>query len=536
MLARGTEAGVIALDATLSPLAFGVHYLPQTYTCAPAAMHRDIERTWLDRSQRLVAIVGPAGSAKSTVLRTCMLHDALFEPDFLCGVIVGPTDSLARVQLGNIARLLESDALAEFGTLRGGRWNTEAIEIAKPCRRGTTCLLSALSPDMDLKSMVHTTAGITQRPQVALADDAEGGEDGSEAEFRAFETFVVDTLYPRLDWTSPLARLVRAENLSHPRATIAQMFERYPYRDPIAREHYGDGDEAATAAFAEWRRYRYDCYLRDGCTSYWLERWPEAELERQKLRLAPYPGAWQRSFRTRPVLSGDPAFPDWLLADARCIGHAPTSRLEIPAGSYVVLAVDDAKETGARHDYTALAVTARQADGRVHVVDVDWRKIPLSEQEAVIVEWIRAWLPDAVLFEDKRLAQNVTVLARQSGHYPTIECVSRAGIKKHPRIVGMREHIERGTIVFPSGTFRSGRTSAEVRGRFRVYSRDVEHDDPEDAIETAVTRCLRHLRPAQAPQGDGTPVSRDAWLKRRELARERMFADRARRRRQGVRA
>lgn len=515
-----------------SPLAFGAMYLPATFTCAPAPMHRDIERAWLDRDQRLIAIVGPAGSAKSTVLRTCMLHDALFVDKFLCGAIVGPTDTLARGQLANVARLLDSDRVTDaFGDLKGGRWNTEAIEIRKHCRTdGATCLLVALSPDMDLKSLVHTTAGITQRPQIALADDAEGGEDGSEAEFRAFQTFIIDTLYPRLDWTSKIARLVRAENLSHPRATIATMFEQYPYRDPVLGAEY-DGDASATSAYGEWHRYRYDCYQRDGITSYWQERWPEAELDRQRQRLLPYPGAWERSFRTRPVMSGEPDFPAWLLEEPRCVGRAPSARDEIPVGSYVAMAVDDAKEVGRKNDYTAVAVTARQTDGRVHLVDIDWQRIPLSSQDAYIVEWLLHWRPDVVLFEDKRLAQNVLVLARQKGLYPAIENVSRANVKKHPRICGLRPHIESGTVIFPAGTFRSGRTSAEVRGRLRTYSRDVEHDDMEDALETSVSRNLRHLRPAQAPQVDSRPVSRDEWLKRRETARERMFADRARRRR-----
>lgn len=487
------------LAAAESPVRFGQRYFPATFTVAPAPMHRDIERVWLDRSVRQLAVVGPAGSAKSTVLRTCLLHDALFRDDLLLAVVAGRTDRLARAQLANLARLIcpdgeatDSALVPDFGELRGERWNTEAIEIRKPGRTdGATCLIIALSSESGLKSLVHTTAGITQRPQIILADDAEAGDDGSEAEFRAFETFLADKVHPRIDWTSPVARLVRAENLSHPGATIARMFEAYPYRDPLTGEEYGECDRGATAQWSEWVRLRYDCYLRDGVTSYWRERWPESELDAQRRRLAPYPGAWERGFRTRPVLSGEPVFPPELLAEARCVGLAPRGREDLPAGAYVVLAVDDAKEVGARNDYSAIGVSARLPDGRVMLADIDWRKVPLGAQEEWIVGWLEVWRPHVAVFEDKRLMGAVAIIARQRGLYVAIEHVSRAGIGKEGRIAGMRPHLENGSVVIPAGTFRSGRTSGELRARLRAYGPGVEHDDPEDAMETAITRAMR---------------------------------------------
>lgn len=487
------------------PLAFGALYLPGKFTHEPAPLHRLLERTWMERPGQ-VAVVGPSDSAKSTFARTALTWDALFLRWFLFGVVVGPTETIACEMLEPIRAFFESAFVRDdFGDLRGEQWNDHAIEIIKPFGRGETCRIAAWYPGGDVKGRLHETAGKSIRPQTVLEDDAERKlEQGSEALLARYQTFLWDELLPRMDWSAGARSLFwRSANLANERSSVGKMFQDYPYIDPATGELYA-GEPLQTPQYAEWRRIRVDCYTRDG-GSYWESRWPVPTLQAMERRLAGNPGAFARQYRSDPRAGGVMPFDPALFVEARCYGRAPMDGADARAlfpGVRIVMAVDDAEAIAKHNDYTAWAITGRHR-GRVLVFEMGWDKIPLGQQEGRLLGLWQKWLPEALVGESKRLLLAILNLGRAQDPPQLVatEHISRANVNKHARICGMNQIFYDGHATFPVG-------HQDWRNRLIGYYDGVDHDDPEDALETAITKAMS-LGSDSAVSVDATPLDAD---------------------------
>jgi predicted phage terminase large subunit-like protein len=149
-------------------LPWGRKYLPKHFARAPSAMHEwlgdQLDTFHRDRGSK-VNVVGPRGSAKSTIATLCYVLRAAVEGWEPYIWIVSDTISQAQTHLENVkSQLAENELLASaypHSTGRGSTWRADLIEL----RNGT--VIEALSTGQRIRGKRVNE----HRPSLIVCDD-----------------------------------------------------------------------------------------------------------------------------------------------------------------------------------------------------------------------------------------------------------------------------------------------------------------------------------------------------------------------------
>lgn len=491
-------------------LAWSQRYLPTHFIHPPSAMHHwlaeELDAMRSTRGRR-VNVIGPRGSAKSTVATLAHVLRAAVERREKYIWIVSDTKQQAQTHLENIkTELVENELLAKAYPQAvgiGPRWRSTAIQL----RNGVT--IESYGTGQRIRGRRRGA----NRPTLIVCDDLQNDGHMASAELRASSrNWFHGTL---LNAGTPNTNIVNLATALHREALALELHATAGWRSELFRaidswpqrldlwelweETYTNLQDADAPKHA---REFYDQH-REAMDSGAQVLWPEVEDLYTLMRLRVETGrtAFNREKQGSPI---DPAACEWpedYFADDIWFNEWPDV---LPLRT---IALDPSKGRDARHgDYSALIMLGVDRTGTCYV-EADLARRPTPQIVADGVDWCRRFRPmsfgvEANQWQDLLAAEFIAEFRRQ-GILGVVPCEIHNYTAKQTRIRRLGPYLSQRRLRFKRNSASTKLLVDQLRD-FPMGS----HDDGPDALEMAL-RLAEELTLGQMPSdglGSRLPV------------------------------
>jgi predicted phage terminase large subunit-like protein len=506
--ADGQVAGSVAEPTGVVPretLAWGRHFLPAHFIHPPSAM-----QCWLGwqldglRNERGVKInvIGPRGSAKSTVVTFCYVLQAAVEGREPYIWIVSDTSDQARLHLDNLRTELSDNKLMakQYGTAmeRGRHWRSAAIQLSNEVT------IESFGTGQGLRGRRRRAA----RPTLIVCDDLQNDSHiASAAQREASRRWFHGTL---LNAGTPTTNVVNLATALHRDALALQLaqtpgwtsesfgaIQKWPRNRELWREWQDiycdvDNPDARHAARAFYERHRAE--MDDGA----VLLWPEVENLYTLMRLRVEIGhtAFDREKQGLPVNPEMCEWPDEYFEDHIWFDAWP-SKFKVR-----VIALDPSKgRDAARGDYSAFVLVGID-DKKVIYVEADMARRPTPRMVADGVALCRRFRPhvfgiEANQYQELLCTEFRAELSRRNVEY--IEPIPiHNTVSKIVRIRTLGPLLAQQTLRF----LRMSQPTRMLVEQLRDFPCGA-HDDGPDALEMALRLAGEWLNKRVANDGLG---------------------------------
>jgi Terminase RNaseH-like domain len=470
-----------------STLEWGRKYLQAHFVHASSAMHvwlgRELEALGRDRGSK-INLIGPRGSAKSTVATLCYVLRAAVEGWEPYIWIVSDTSDQAKIHLDNLRNELSDNKdlqRAYPDATRGRHWRSAAIELSNKVT------IEAYGTGQGIRGRRRRAA----RPTLIVCDDLQNDSHIASAGQRLVtRRWFLGTL---LNAGTPRTNVVNVATALHREALALELartagwtsrtfaaIETWPTNKELWKEWEAiycdvDNPDARHAAreFYERRRAEMDAGA--------IVLWPEVENLYTLMRLRVEIGdtAFQREKQGRPI---DPELCEWpeeYFAEDIWLDTLPTT-LTIRA-----IALDPSKGRDAgRGDYSAYVFVGIDSRGVVHVeADLARRATPQMVTDGVAL-CLRlrphAFGVEANLYQELLCGEFTAEFARQQISHIVPATINNQ-VSKAVRIRRLGPYLSQRRLKFLKCS-PSTRLLVDQLRDFPVGT----HDDGPDALEMAI--------------------------------------------------
>jgi predicted phage terminase large subunit-like protein len=493
-----------------STIEWGQEYLKAHFVLAPSAMHRWLGRQ-LDAMRRerglKVNLIGPRGSAKSTLATLCYVLRAAVEGWEPYIWIVSDTSDQAKIHLDNLRNELSENERLHLDYSgakgRGRHWRSSAIELPNQVT------IEAYGTGQGIRGRRRRAA----RPSLIVCDDLENDSHIASASQREvtrrwFRGTLLNAGTPRtnvVNVATALHREALALELARTAGWTSRTFpaiETWPTNTELWKEWeaiYCDADnpDAREAAreFYERRRAEMDAGA--------VVLWPDMENLYTLMRMRVEIGqtAFDREKQGLPVNPESCEWPEEYFAEEIWLDAFP-KKLTTRA-----IALDPSKGRDAgRGDYSAYVFVGIDSRGVFHVeADLARRPTPVMVADGVAL-CLRfrphAFGVEANQYQELLCSEFAAELARQGISHIVPAAIHNYG-SKIVRIRRLGSYLSQRRLRFLASS-PSTRLLVEQLRDFPVGA----HDDGPDALEMALRLAedVLHERHADDGLGDRLPV------------------------------
>ncbi len=504
--ARSYRRAGLALDV----LAWGRRLLPAYFRLPPSKMHRwlgaELERIGAERGAR-VNVLGPRGSAKSTVGSLCYVLKSAVEGAEPYVWIVSATKDQAQTHLENIkAELEQNPKLARAYPRCAGRgivWRSSAIQLAN----GTT--VESYGMGQQLRGRRRQE----HRPTLIVCDDVENDLHVASGDQRAacrawFHGVLLKAGDDRtnvVNLATALHRDALAMQLHQAPGWKSAPFravERWPDDLDLWRqweELYCDREtpQAARAAWEFFEEHR--AAMMAGAKLLWPER--EDLYALMRMRLEEGRSAFEREKQNSPI---DPERCEW---PEEYFDHHIWFREWPRELTLRTLALDPSKGADARHgDYSAFVLLGIDAHGVLYV-EADMARRPTPDMVSRGVGLCTRFAPDAFgveanQYQELLAGEFAAEFRRQRKRVLSPHAIYN-NTNKLVRIRTLGPYLAQRRLRFLS----RGALTRLLVDQLRDFPLG-DHDDGPDALEMAIRLAseLFHGRGASDGLGDRLPI------------------------------
>lgn len=493
-------------------LDWGKRYLPRYFQLPPSKMHR-----WMgaqldemaDQRGAKVNVLGPRGSAKSTMATLCLALRSVVEAREPYVWIVSDTKSQAQTHLDNLRSELEDNRLlaADYPNAvgRGPRWRATMLELSNGC------LVESFGAGQRIRGRRRRE----HRPTLIVCDDLQSDAHATsrwqrEASARWFHGALLKAGNQRtnvVNLATALHRSALAMQLHQTPGWTSRIFQsigRWPLRMELWQqwEHiYCDADNPRAQADALEFFQRREADMSAGAEVLWAET--EDLYALMKMRAEAGHAAFDREKQNSPV---DPELCEW---PEEYFGD-PIWFDDWPADLAIkTLALDPSKGGDARRgDYSAFVLLGIDREGRLYV-DADLARRPTPQIVADGVALCAATRPDVLgveanQFQELLAAEFVAEFQRQ-GRQVIQPVAIHNHVHKAMRIRRLGPYLAQRRIRFRSDS-ASARLLVEQLREFPSGA----HDDGPDALEMALRLAEDWFHAGRVDDGlgDRLPVDR----------------------------
>lgn len=470
-----------------SLLDWGRRFLPRHFAKPPSAMHRWLaERldAMADRRGARVNLIGPRGSAKSTIATLAYVLRAAVERREPYLWIVSDTKHQAQAHLDNLkTELLENELLAEAyprTTGKGPRWRAGSVEL-----RGGV-VVEAYGTGQRIRGRRRHA----HRPTLIVCDDLEN--DSHMASSRQREA--------SRDWFH--GTLMKAGTRRTNVVNLATALHRDALAMRLAQTGGWDSETfrsilrwpEATELWEEWERLycdRESADAKETARAFFATRrgemergaellWPEEEdlYSLMQMRVESGIAAFEREKQSSPVDPERCEWPESYFDD--CWFDAWPERLTLRT-----IALDPSKGNDARQgDYSAIVMLGVDASGALFV-EADMARRPTPRMVADAVAWHERFRPDAFGVEANQyqhlLAGEFVSEFHRRGLLGISPCEVYNQASKTMRIRRLGPYLSQRRFRFKRGSPSTELLVDQLRD-FPLGS----HDDGPDALEMAL--------------------------------------------------
>lgn len=494
----------------LGLLDWGQQYLPAHFARPPSSMHR-----WLangldglaDERGKKLNLIGPRGSAKSTVATLAFVLRSAVEGIEPYLWILSDTESQARTHLENVKTELTDNAILASAypsaVGRGPRWRSNSIELRN------SVVIEAFGAGQKLRGRRRRE----HRPSVIVCDDLQNESHiASPARRLASRDWFHGVV---LKAGTPDTCVINLATALH-RDALALELHRTPgweSRSFASVLHW----PKATALWAEWEAIYCDSARKEpgaDALAFYHENlaamqagarvlWPEQEdlYELMCMRVQSGVAAFEREKQGSPV---DPSRCEW--PESYFGEHAWFE--DWPQETKLrVIAIDPSKGADARHgDYSAIVSLAVDQAGVLYV-DADIARRPTPQMVADGVSRYLAFQPDAFGVEANQYQQLLAGEFVAEFHRQRVMGVQPCEIHNHTnkamRIRRLGPYLSQRRLRFRRGS----ESAALLVDQLRDFPLGA-HDDGPDALEMAL-RLAEQVWQGQTQSdglGDRLPV------------------------------
>ncbi|MEN0109738.1 MAG: hypothetical protein AAF805_03350 [Planctomycetota bacterium] len=469
-------------------IAWGQEFLPRHLSQPPSPLHRWLaDRLDASRTRRgaKLNLIGPRGSAKSTIATLAHVLRGAVEGDEPYTWIVSDTKAQAQTHLENVkAELLDNHRLAEAyprAVGKGPRWTATAIEL----RNGS--MIEAYGSGQRLRGRRRRE----NRPTLIVCDDLQNDRHIESAPLReASSAWFHGALMKAgasganvVNVATALHRDALAIRLADAPGWESRTFQsivRWPDNDTLWRRWeklYADpeSDDSATTAAAFYEENRLA--MNAGAEVLWPEQ--EDLYDLMRTRVESGSAAFEREKQSSPIDPSRCEWPESYFEDSVWFDEWP-ERMTLRT-----LALDPSKGGDARHgDYSAYVLLGVDESGVLHV-EADLARRPTPQMVADGVRLVERFLPDAFGVEANQWQQLL------AGEF-LAEFRHRGSLGAAPS--ELHNHVSKPIRIRRLGPYLSQR-----RFRFKRNSPGTEllvnqlrdfplasHDDGPDALEMAL--------------------------------------------------
>ena len=493
-----------------STIEWGEFYLSAHFVHAPSAMHRwlgrQLDALGTDRGSK-INVIGPRGSAKSTVATLCYVLRAAVEGWEPYIWIVSDTSDQAKIHLDNLrTELSENKELQRAYRAAGGRgrhWRSAAIQLSNDVT------IEAYGTGQGIRGRRRRAA----RPSLIVCDDLQNdGHIASAGQREVTRRWFQGTL---LNAGTPRTNVVNVATALHREALALQLartagwtsrtfpaIERWPTNTELWSEWeaiYCDVDNPAARhaarEFYEQRRAEMDAGA--------VVLWPEVESLYTLMRMRVEIGrtAFDREKQGLPVNPDMCEWPEEYFAEEIWLNTFP-SNLTVRA-----IALDPSKGRDAgRGDYSAFVVVGIDSRGVIHVeADLARRPTPQMVADGVALCLRRrphAFGVEANQYQDLLCGEFATEFARQRISH-IVPAAIHNQVSKMMRIRRLGSYLSQRKLRFLASS-PSTRLLVEQLRDFPCGA----HDDGPDALEMAIRLAddVLHKRNVDDGLGNRLPV------------------------------
>jgi predicted phage terminase large subunit-like protein len=492
-----------------STLEWGSRYLPAYFSKPASAMHEwlgaELDRLQVERGTK-INLIGPRGSAKSTIATMCYVLRAAVECWEPYIWIVCDTKEQARIHLDNIkTELADNRLLAQnypSSTSRGRHWRGTSIELAS----------GVVLESYGTGQRIRGRRRCADRPTLIVCDDLQNDSHiSSAAQRESSRQWFHGSLLNAGTTTTNVINLATAlhrdalalqlHRLPGWRSASFAAIEKWPLNLPLWSEWeaiYCDvknsDAEAAARAFYESRREEMDAGA--------VVLWPPVEdlYTLMRMRVEIGRAAFEREKQGSPLDPDTCEWPDEYFADHIWFDEWPRE-LTLRA-----VALDPSKGRDAhRSDFSAFVLLGIDRDGLIYI-EADMARRTTSRMVADGVSLCARFRPDVLgveanQFQELLCGEFTAEFARQGIGY------TAAAIHNHsPKLVRIR---------------RLGPFLSQRRLRFHAASAATQmlvdqlrdfptgaHDDGPDALEMALRLAeeIWHGRTSNDGLGQRLPI------------------------------
>jgi predicted phage terminase large subunit-like protein len=471
-----------------STLDWGRHYLPHHFVKPASAMH-----LWLgdqlDRFQRVrglkVNLIGPRGSAKSTIATLCYVLRAALEGWEPYIWIVSDTKEQAHTHLENVKwELTDNELLAGAypdAVGEGRHWRARSIELAN----------GMMIESYGTLQRIRGRRRRSERPTLIVCDDLQndGHMDSADLRDTSRQWFHGTLLNAGTSQTNiiNLATALHREALAlelHESAgwtsTLFPAIQSWPTNTSLwdQWEAIYCGADKAVAAQAARKFYEQNlAAMKAGA----VVLWPEVEnlYTLMQMRVESGRTAFEREKQGSPADPERCEWPDMYFAEHVWFDHWP-SELVVR-----VIALDPSKGRDARRsDYSAYVLVGIDRNGVIYV-EADMARRPTPQMVADGAELCRRFRPDAFgveanQFQELLCNELASEFARQDVTYITPAAIHNH-IGKLVRIRRIGPYLSQRRLRFLSNS----PSTRQLVNQLRDFPSGA-HDDGPDALEMAL--------------------------------------------------
>lgn len=463
-------------------------HLPRHFAKPPSGLHRWMA-TELDRMRtcrgRKLNVVGPRGSAKSTIATLAFVLRAALEGEEPYIWIVSDTKAQAQVYLESLkAELTDNKSLIDSypaTARRGDRWRAMGIEL----RNGV--VIEAYGSGQRLRGRRRRE----NRPTLIVCDDLQNERHIASAAMRYASTDWFDGTLLRagtketnvVNVATALHRDAIAMRLTQTPGWESRTFRsivHWPTAESLWKEWeslYCDTSNPQSAVNAQRFYAKNQTEMNAGAHVLWPDE--ENLYTLMRMRVEGGHAAFEREKQSSPIDSSRCEWPASYFDDAVWFDPWPNDL------TLRTIALDPSKGGDARHgDYSAIVMLGIDADGVLHV-EADLARRPTPQMVADGVAWCERFTPDAFGVESNQwqqlLAGEFLAEFGRRGLLGVTPCELNNHTNKEMRIRRLGPYLSQRRLRFKRGSPGTELLVDQLKD-FPLGS----HDDGPDALEMAV--------------------------------------------------